>query len=260
MSVEKLQDAALDDGTETGFSQRDLTSGLVVSHSKQQSVAIGFNFQYTIVDFDDSITPMTNGHLHNWNFPVSTHRKGSDHTLDYYLTPVISVSSNGLKNPELLDHEALQLWAGAVYRKDLGKESDWLVGFRADHRFGDYRVYPVAGICWQPNQDWYLQLALPDFSISRYFSSGIKIKLFAGPEGNRWHVFSADTTNSSDFTYSTIISGISVEWQLNPTMSLALDAIQHSAREFSFALDDGTPVETRAQSSTGFSVSLNLLF
>jgi hypothetical protein len=260
LSVEKLQDAALDDGTKVGFTQRDLTSGLVVNHSKEQSVAIDFNFQYTIVDFDDSITPMTNGHLHNWNFPVSNHRKGSDHSLDYYLTPVISVSSNGLKDPELLDHEALQLWAGATYRKDFSEKSVWLIGFRSDHRFGDYRVYPVAGICWQPNQEWHLQLALPDFSISRYFSSGINIKLFAGPEGNRWHVFSADTTISSDFIYNTIISGISVEWQVNPTVSFALEAIQHSAREFSFALDDGTPVETNAQSSTGFLVSLGLLF
>jgi len=260
LSAEKLQDAALDDGTEVGFSQRDLTSGLVVSRSKQQSVAIGFNFQYTIIDVDDSITPMTNGHLHNWNFPVSAHRKGSDHTLDYYLAPVISVSSNGLKNPDLLDNESFQLWAGAIYRKSLSKKSGWLVGFRSDHRFGDYRVYPVAGICWQPDQDWHLQLALPDFRISRYFSNGINIKLFAGPEGNRWHVFSADTMNSSDLTYNAIISGISVEWQLNPTVSVALDAIQHSARELSFALEDGTPVETNAQSSTGFSVSLDLLF
>jgi len=260
LSAEKLQDAALDDGSDVGFTQRDLNSDLTVSRSKAQSVAIGFNFQYTFVDFDDSLTPMTNGHLHNWNFPVGVHRKSSNYRLDYYLAPVISVSSNGLKNPDLLDHDSLQLWAGATYRKDISEESSWLLGFRSDHRFGPYRVYPVAGICWQPNEDWQLQLALPDFSIDRYFSNGIKIKLFAGPEGNQWHVFSADTINSSDFIYNAIVSGISIEWQLKPTVNVALDVIKHSAREFSFALDDGTQVETNAQSSTGFSVSLGLLF
>ena len=260
LSAEKLQDAALDDGTDVGLSQRDLTSTLILSRGEEQSIAIDFNFLYTIVDFDDSITPMTNGHLHNWNFPVSFHRKGNDYTLDYYLAPVISVSSNGLKNPDLLDLDSLQLWAGAIYRKDLSEESSWLLGFRSDHRFGPHRVYPVAGICWQPGEGWNMQLALPDFSISRYFSNGINIKLFAGPEGNRWHVFSADTMNSSDFIYNAIVTGISVEWQINPTVNVALDAIQHSAREFSFALDDGTPVETGAQSSTGFSLNLNLLF
>ena len=242
------------------FSQRGLTSDLAVSSSKEQSAAIGFNFQYTIVDFDDSIQPMTNGHLHNWNFPVSIQSRSSEHTLDYYLAPVISVSSNGLKKPELLDHEALQLWAGAVYREEFSEESDWLLGFRADHRFGLYRVYPVAEICWQPDKDWQLQLALPDFSISRYFPNGITITLFAGPEGNSWRVFSADTMNSSDFIYNTIVSGVSIAWQLNPAVSFALDVLQHSAREFSFALEDGTQIETDAQSSTGFSVSLGLLF
>ena len=260
LSYEKLQSAALDDGTEVNFSQRDLATGLIVSQKQNRSAAVDFNFQYTIVDFDDSITPMTNGHLHSWDFPVSFNRKGRDHTIEYYLAPVISVSSNGLKNPDLINSESLQLWAGAIYIKDMNKESAWLLGLRSDHRFGPYRVYPVAGVCWQPNKDWQLQLALPDFSIRRYFSNGINIRLFAEPDGNKWHVFSADTVNSSDFVYNAIVSGVSIEWQINPTLSFTFDAIQHSSREFSFALDDGTPVETNAQSSNGFSVSLDLLF
>ena len=260
LSAEKLKSAALDDGTEVEFSRRDLASGLIVSREQDHKVTVDFNFQYTIISFDDSITPMTNGHLHSWDFPVTAHRKGAGYSLDYYLAPVIAVSSNGLKNPDLLDNDALQLWAGAIYKKDLNQESAWLLGFRSDYRFGPYRAYPVAGFCWQPNANWQLQLALPDFSISRFISNGINIKLFAEPDGNKWHVFSDDTTSNSDFIYNAIVTGLSIEWQINSTVTLRLDAVQHSKREFSFALDDGTLVETNAQSSTGVSVSLGLLF
>ncbi len=259
-SIEKLQSAALDTGAEVELSRRELNAGMIISNEQNHSVAIDFNFQYTIVSVDDSISPMSNGHLHSWDFPVKWRRKGTNYTLDYYLAPVISVSSNVLKNPDLLDREAMQLWTGMVYKKNLNQESAWLLGFRSDHRFGPYRVYPVAGFCWQPNANWQLQLALPDFSISRFFSNGINIKLFAEPDGNKWHVFSKDTTRSSDFFYNAIVTGLSLEWRINSTVSLEFSAIKHSRRQFNFVLDDGTQLDSSASSSTGLAASLGVLF
>ena len=260
LNAEKLQRAALDTGTEVDFSRRELATSFIINSEQDQSMAVDLNFQYTIVDFDNSIAPMTNGHLHSWDFPVSWYRKGADYALTYYLAPVVSVSSNALKNPDLLDTDALQLWAGAVYKKELDPESAWLLGLRSDHRFGPYRVYPVAGFCWQPNGNWQLQLALPDFSISHFFSNGINIKLFAEPDGNKWHVFNKDTTSSSDFIYNAVVTGLSIEWQINPTVSLEFIAVKNSEQEYSFALDDGTQVDTGAQSSTGVSASFDLIF
>lgn len=260
LSSGKLQKAALDTGAEVEFTRTELTSGIITSSEQNHSMAIDFNFQYTIFSFDDSMSPMTNGHLHSWDFPVSWRNKGADYTLDYYMAPVISVSSNGLKNLDLLDREGLQLWTGMVYKKHLGRESAWLLGFRSDHRFGPYRAYPVAGVCWQPNANWQLQLVLPDFSIRRFFSNGINIKLFAEPDGNKWHVFSKDKTRDSDFIYNAIVTGLSIEWRINSTVRLELNAVKHSRREFSFVLDNGTLVETRARSSAGLTVSVGVLF
>ena len=260
LSTGKLQNAALDSGAEVSFSRNALTTGIIASSEQNHSMTIDFNFQYTIVGFDDTVSPMTNGHLHSWDFPLSWHRKGADYTLDYYLAPVISVSSNVLKNPDLLDREGMQLWTGMVYKKNLNQQSAWLLGFRSDHRFGPYRVYPVAGFCWQPSTNWQLQLALPDFSIRRFFSNGINIKLFAEPDGNKWHVFSKDETSSSDFIYNAIVTGLSIEWRINSTVRLELSAVKHSRREFSFALDDVTPIETGARSSTGLTLSAGVLF
>jgi len=255
-----LKKAALDTGAEVELSRRELNTGMIASSEQNHSMAIDFNFQYTIVSVDDSITPMTNGHLHSWNFPVSWHRKGSAYTLNYYLAPAISVSSNVLKNPDLLDNDAIQLWTGVVYKKDLNPKSAWLLGLRSDHRFGPYRVYPVAGICWLPDANWQLQLALPDFSIRRFFSNGINLKLFAEPEGNKWHVFSEDTTRNSDFFYNAIVTGLAIEWRINPTLWLEFSAVKHSRRDFSFKLDDGTQLDTSADSSTGVAVSAGVLF
>ena len=153
-----LQKTPLDNGAEIAFSRRELNTGIITSNkqkrSHNRSMSIGLNFQYTIIDVDDSITPMSNGHLHSWDFPVSWHLQKPAYTLDYFLAPVLSVSSNVLKNPDLIDSDAMQLWSGVVYKKDISENNAWLIGLRSDHRFGPYRVYPVAGVCWQPDENW----------------------------------------------------------------------------------------------------------
>lgn len=256
----KLQKAKLDTGTEVALTRQELRAGIITDSEQNYSMAVDFNFQYTIASFDNSISPMTNGHLHSWDFPVSWRKKGADYSLDYYLAPAISVSSNVLKNPDLLDREAIQLWTGMIYKKHLDQESAWLLGFRSDHRFGPYRLYPVAGFCWRPNANWQLQLALPDFSIHRFFSSGINIKLFVSPDGNKWHVFNKDTTKSSDFIYNAIVTGLMVEWRINSTVKLEFNIMKHVRREFSFVLIDGTQVDTNAGSSAGMAVGIGVLF
>ncbi len=256
----ELENAPVDTGTTVALSRRELRAGIITDSEQNHSIAIGFNFQYTIVSFDDSTSPMTNGHLHAWEFPLSWRSKGAGYTLDYYLTPVISISSNVLKNPDLLDREGMQLRTGMIYKKDISHESAWLLGFRSDHRFGPYRLYPVAGVCWQPDANWQLQLALPGFSIRRFFSNGINIKLFAEPDGNQWHVFNKDKTTNSDFIYNAIVTGLSLEWRINSTVWLEFSSVKHSRREFSFALDDGTLVETNANSSTGLAANIGVLF
>ena len=120
-SIEKLQGAALDTGAEVELTRRELNAGMIVSNQQDHSMAIDFNFQYTIVSIDDSISPMTNGHLHSWDFPVIWQRKAtasSLNSLEYclyvrfcpILTPLIVDKYHLLlKCPVLLDHYRLFL-------------------------------------------------------------------------------------------------------------------------------------------------------
>ena len=241
------------------LSTMELNSARVFDRTQGHAKSIGFNFQYTIVDLK-SIVAMTNGHLHNWNFPVDGRVVNTDSELFYHIAPTLSVSSNALKNPELIGGNSLQLNTGLVYKKNISARSAWLLGARSDHRFGSYKAYPVAGVCIQPARDWFLQLALPDFSILKKFNRGVNLKLFVEPAGNQWHVFSKDKTRDSDFIYSAIVIGLSAQWRFSESMNASLVVEKHSNRRLEFVLDDNTVVDLKAESSLGLMLKGEVLF
>jgi hypothetical protein len=262
---ERLQDAELgdssaEDSSELSYQGRGITSGLISSRSDEKTSSVDFDYRYTILGFDDAARPDTNGHLHSITVPVTGRVDREDRTAVYYLAPALSVSSNALKDPALLDADALQLRAGLWYRKVIDDKRAWFAGLRADYRFGSYRLYPLAGYCWKPDPAWQLQLALPDFSITRYFAGGFSIGLFASPDGNRWHVFNKDKTRESDLTYNAIVSGISVDWQINRSVGLSAGIISHNRRRLSYLDETGISQETSASSAIGYAVSASIIF
>ena len=221
--------------------------------------SIGFNFRYTIVDLE-SIDAMTNGHLHTWDFPLEGRLDGVNSEIFYSITPVLSVSSNALKNPQLINSDGLQLYTGLVYKKISSSGNAWLLGLRSDHRFGSYKAYPVVGICMYPASDWNLQLALPDFSILKRLNSQLSLKLFIQPAGTQWHVFSRDTMRESDFNYDATTTGLSTQWRFNASINVSLVIAKHTGRQFGFVLNDNTFVEAKAASSTGMMINAEVLF
>jgi hypothetical protein len=256
-----LDKSQLDTGTgaEVEITTHEVNFAWPVASEPNHSLALGFDMLYTIMDFD-LITPMTNGHLHTWDLSVNGSYKKKGSEIFYNVTPALSVSSNALKRPSLIDDEALQLKTGMVYKKDIHQGYAWVIGFMSDHRFGDYRLYPVAGVCWKPSENWLLQLALPDFSIRKLFSSEISLTFYVAPEGNQWHVFSDDEQRDSDLTYNAIVTGITAQWLIAPTISLNLNLEQQTRREFSVVLDDNSLIEPGAGSSMGLTVRGEVLF
>ena len=257
----RLEKAPLDTGTGAvvAITTNEVNFSWPVSSEVDHSLALGFDMLYTIIDFE-LITPMTNGHLHTWSLPVTGSYKKNTAEIFYNVTPVVSVSSNALKNPQLIENKSLQLNTQLIYKKNLNPEYAWIIGFMSDHRLGDYRLYPVAGVCWQPEKDWALQLSLPDFSIRKTFSNGINLTFYAAPQGNQWHVFSKDRQRDSDLRYNAIVTGITAQWSITPTVSLSLDFEKQSRREFSIVLDDNNLIEPEAASSTGLTVRGKVLF
>ena len=272
---ERLQDAELDDSSlgdsgpgdsdmgdssEVSYESRGISSGLASSSSGEKTTSVDFDYRYTILGFDGAARPDSNGHLHAIIVPITGRDDRQDHTLVYYLAPALSVSSNALKDPDLIDADALQLRAGLWYRKAVDDRQAWFAGLRADYRFGPYRLYPVAGYCWKPDDMWQFQLALPDFSITGHLTDAISVDLFVSPDGNRWHVFNKDKTRQSDFAYNAIVSGISLDWQLNQSVGLSIGIISHSRRRFSYLDETGTTQDTSANSAIGYTASASISF
>jgi hypothetical protein len=257
----RFNQAQLDKAT---LAQVDITTNeinitRVLDQDQQHPKSIGFNFRYTTVDLQP-IDAMTNGHLHTWDFPFEGRLNNTDSEWLYSITPAISVSSNALKNPELIGIDGLQFYTGMVYKKDVSNDSAWILGFRSDHRFGTYKAYPVVGICMLLANGWDLQLALPDFSITKRFDNKFNLKLFAEPVGNQWHVLSKDKARESDFTYNAIATGLSAVWRISESINVHLAIENQTNRRFRFTLDDNTFIETKAESSRGLSISGELLF
>lgn len=246
-------------GAEVAITTNEVNFAWLVADEQVHSLVLGWDMLYTIMDFD-LIEPMTNGHLHTWDFSVIGSYKNNGSEVFYKIIPAISVSSNALRDPSLIDGKALQLKTGLVYKKELHQRFAWLIGFMSDHRFGDYRLYPVAGACWQPSEGWLLQLALPDFSIRKAFSNDISLTFYVAPEGNQWHVFSSDRQRDSDLTYNTIVTGITAQWAITTAISLSLNVEKQTSREFSIVLDDNSLIEPAAGSSMGLTLRGEVLF
>lgn len=69
-----------------------------------------------------------------------------------------------------------------------------------------------------------------------------------------------ESTESSDFIYNAIITGLSPEWKISSTVTLEFNVVEHARRRFSFALDDSTPLEISAKSGTGSTLGVGVLF
>jgi len=257
----KLEKSRLDAGTaaKVAITTNAANFSWLLSSEPGHSLSLSFDTLYTIMDFD-SITAMTNGHLHTWGLSLSGLLKKNGAEIFYNVTPGISVSSNALKNPELINGESLQLTTSLINKKDIHQKYAWVLGFMSDYRFGDYRVYPLLGVCLQPSQDWLFQLALPDFSIRKTFSSGVNLTLYAAPEGNEWHVFSRDLQRNSQLGYNAIVTGITAHWPVTPTFEFSLDVEKHIRREFSIVLDDNSLIQPGAASGMSLTLTGKISF
>lgn len=261
VSFAHQQQAPLDSaaGDKVTITTNQAQLGWLAIDQPASSLVLGIDLKYTIMDFA-GITPMTNGHLHSWGIPVSGHYETNASTIRYTVTPTLSVSSNALRNTDLINSEGMQLNAGIIYEKNQQADFSWIAGLVSDYRFGEQRVYPVAGACWRPAQDWLVQLALPDLNLRKQFSSGLQLTFFVAPEGNQWHVFSKDEQRSSDLSYNAIATGMSAYWAVTSAIGLSFELVKHSRREFSIVLDDNSVIEPNAASSTAVRVSGEIVF
>ena len=202
--------------------------------------ALGYSHQYDSLDIDlaeDEV--LSNGHHHTIAIPVHWHRRLDDgDEISLSLAPALSVSSNVLKDLDLADSDAVQLWGSALYRIG-GANVDWLLGVNHDYRFGEGKVYPVVGGEWA-NETTIVRITYPDITANWQFSERWSLDASVSPDGNRWRVWDRDRNIDSDFEREAwraelaLIYGLPGGWSIGLTAGYSWDVswdFEKSAQE-----------------------------
>ena len=180
---------------------------------------VGFQHSYRAIDFiqppgeSGLISAHTNGDLHTTALPLHWQSQQLNQQRRFSVAPVIAVSSNVYQHPHQLSSDALQLWLAWEQQWQLGIRWRGLLGLCADHRFGDYRVYPLLGFQYTVNKHLVLRLAYPDSRL-QWQGQSLAIALELSPVGNQWRVHNKGFTEQSDFQWW------AWQWQLRAAVNL----------------------------------------
>lgn len=225
------------------------------------SLGLGFAHEYSIIDIEPASPrgpePAGNSHLHHMRLTLDvSHLMPGDTRLQ--VQPALAVSSNQLKHPDRLREQGLQLNAGLSRHFDAGEHARWRVGLCADHRFGDYRLYPT--LAWQlKTQNWHLSLGLPDSEARLRLSPTLETAVSIGPEGNRWRIHD-ETQGYSWFRHRAWQLGWSLDWRPVKQLGLGFSVRKLYDNRLDFRLENGHDLRVRSDSPLQMELSLSWYF
>jgi len=170
----------------------------------------GAGHRSSILNVDD-LALQTNGYLHTFFFPIHRTTASAARSFRFSVAPAVSGSSNVTKDPGEYTRDSLQLLAAFAWNRQIADRLGLNYGICADHRFGDFQIYPVIGVNWQPHPDWQIELGFPASQVSYQASTTLHTSLRVMPNGNEWHVKDKKLENESQLVYD----GYLIEWALN---------------------------------------------
>lgn len=208
----------------------------------------------------DGLEPQTNGYLHT--FFVAAHRfhRSSNSRFRFTVAPGLSGSSNITKDPAEYTMDALQLLAAAVWQRRLSDHVGFSYGICGDHRFGGYRVYPVAGIGWQPHADWNVELGFPTSRLHYRVSKQLASALRLGPNGNEWYVKDRSADKYSRFVYEAYLLEWALDWRAQEKLLLTVSVGREFHRRYEMTLRSDARVRLAGRDGNRAGVSVRWFF
>ncbi|MDH3748345.1 MAG: hypothetical protein OER97_09070 [Gammaproteobacteria bacterium] len=171
---------------------------------------IGGGLRSTVLNVD-RLALQTNGYLHSIFLPLHRVSRSENTSFRFSIAPTLSASSNITKNPSEYTSDALQLLATLVWRRQISDRVDLRYGICGDHRFGEYRVYPIFSVNWQPHTSWLIELGLPSSQLNYQVTKSLASIVRIAPNGNEWQVKDKSLEKHSQLIYEAYI----VEWLFN---------------------------------------------
>lgn len=228
--------------------------------TRGEGLKIGYAHDYAIYDFQTpapsgpaSLQPLTNGHLHRLSLPMDV-SAALPADWDLRLQPALAVSSNFLKEPDRIGLEALQFNVALMKNFALQAGASWQAGICADHRFGEYRLYPSLAWLWRAG-DWRVRLGWPDSEIRRRLGRDFSTALSLSPAGERWRVHH-ETGGDSWFSHEAWQARWSLEWRPRQSLGLELSAARLSGSRYDFSLAGGEAFRGKTSSPLQLGMSL----
>ena len=228
-------------------------------NSADHSLLFGFGHHYSIIDIS-TLDPQTNGHLHTFFLPLHWISHNDVRSFRFSVAPALSASSNVMKNPGQYTADAFQLLAALVWDRRLSDRVSLLYGLCGDHRFGNYRIYPLIGVHWQFNPLWTFELGYPTSQLRYQFSAGSTSSLQITPDGNEWYILDKDLSQHSQFVYQSYALEWSFDWQLGAKLTLTTSVGRQLHNRYEMTLRDGSRVRLAGESATRFAARLRWHF
>ena len=206
------------------------------------------------IDTGSGSPPQNNGDLHALHLATQWAAGWGPGTLRLAFAPAVSTSSNGMKNPDELDSEAFQFWGAALYAWPAGP-LQWVAGVAHDYRFGENRVYPVAGLEWQRDR-LALRAVFPDLNIRLGADAGWALEFRIEPDGNEWLAYDRDLENSDTFQREAWQSDLRLSYRFRNGIGLGVSAGYYWQQEWEFRREDGSLAQTDGDDSPFFGLHL----
>lgn len=223
----------------------------------------GFSYahEYSTFSFDPASPsdpePAGNGHLHHMGLTLDVSHLMPDDTR-LHLQPALSVSSNQLKHPDRIRGRGLQLNVGLSRHVDIGENTRWRMGLCADHRFGNYRLYPT--LAWQLDTgNWHFSLGLPDSEARLRLSPTLETTVRIAPEGNRWRV-QDESHGYSWFRHRAWQLTGALNWRPTPRLGVAFSVHRLYDNRLDFRLENGQDIRARSDPPLQLELSLSWYF
>jgi len=220
---------------------------------------LGAGHRYTIFDVE-GLQPATNGHLHTFFLPL--HKLTGDDRRSFRLSiaPALSASSNVFNKLDEYSSDALQVLAALVWGRRLSDRVSLRFGLCGDHRFGDYQVYPLISVHWQPHPDWAVQLGFPTSQLSYRVSAGATSTIRISPDGNEWFVLDKSRANHSQFIYEAYALEWAFAWEVRKSFAITASVGRQFHNRFEMTLLDKSRVRISSQPVTRVGAALEWRF
>lgn len=202
----------------------------------------------------------TNGYLHTFYFATHWLNQSDKTSFRFSIAPALSASSNVSGDLDEVTADAFQLLAAAVWQRQISDHLGLRYGLCGDHRFGEYLVYPVISVNWQPHPDWTIEFGLPASQISYRVTDDLVSSLRIAPNGNEWYVKDRSLANHSQLVHEAYVVNWELNWRAHKNFMLTAGVGREFHSRYELTLLDETRVRRASDPATRIGVALAWFF